>query len=278
MTRKILIYINLIFLIICFAPGCDEQPVEIPEFQLPVSDRVVLIEELTGVNCPNCPAGSAKVEELLTLFEGKLVGYGIHGSFLSEPITGSKYDFRTPDGAALENYFAPFLGKPAAVIDRVQFDEEDFWSITTIDLWQSYIQREFEKEVLLNLELNVSYDSNSRQVNVEAITIPVRDIPGDLKLSVMLTESHIVDPQKDQNEILEEFEHNHVLREILSSNINGDLIASDLQEGAVESRNFTFTLPPEDGTWIAENIEIVAFVTQVLPGSEEVLQAAAAHF
>jgi hypothetical protein len=40
---------------------CTEIPIQLKDPVIPESDRVVLIEELTGASCPNCPKGSAAI-------------------------------------------------------------------------------------------------------------------------------------------------------------------------------------------------------------------------
>lgn len=262
--------------------ACEEQMVMIPEFVPPESERVIVLEELTGVNCPNCPAGSAVFEALLNQFNGSLVGYGVHGSFLTEPRPTSKYDFRNNDAVELEFYLSPFLGKPAAVVNRVFYDDQDYWSVDLIDLWQSLIAKELEKPHLLDLSLTPTYDAANRQLEIELNIVPKTFIEGELHMNISLSESHIIDPQETQGPLIEEYEHNHVLREILTD-IRGDVFATNMDVADSTKLFYSYTLPAENGTWVAENMEVVAFVTNHFTDAdenktEEVVQAAAEHF
>jgi len=263
------IFILCITALTCFS--CKEEMVMIPDFVLPASDKGILVEELTGVSCPNCPAGSAQLGAILELFEGQVVGYGIHGGFLTDPISGqSQYVFRNQDNIQLENNFS-FLGKPAAVINRVKYEDENFLGVDAIGLWQGYVEREFEKPTLANIEMETSYDPASRTLNMDIDVIPVAGIDGNLYLTVTINESHIIDAQSDQGVIIPDYEHNHVLREIMTE-IDGDLLGVPVIQERIP-RNFTYTIPPEDGTWIAENMEIIAFVSNDVTNPGEVLQA-----
>ena len=92
----------------------------------------------------------------------------------------------------------------------------------------------------------------------------------------MLTEDHIIDAQKDVSVIVDDYEHAHVLRSIITP-FDGTAFGSDLQQNQTVNNTFTATLPAEDGTWIAENMEVVVFVHRVDAGHKEVMQAFSAH-
>ncbi len=257
--------------------SCEEKSITIPDFEVPVSDKVVLIEELTGVSCPNCPAGSSELQNIITDFEGLVVGVGIHGDFLTEPVEGhSIYDFRTNVASELESHFAPFLGKPAAVINRVQFPTEDFLGIDNIDLWQQYVLAEFNKSSQITFEYNIDYDPATRTVTLGLDIFPVVDLPGQYALSLMVTEGHIIDAQKNVSEIIDDYEHEHVLRDMMTATL-GDPIGSNLEQGKAVSKTYTYTIPESDNLWVPENMDIVGFVTDITGGEEEVLQAFEAH-
>lgn len=271
------LYSILSIFILLSIMSCEEKPIIIPDFEVPVSDKVVLVEELTGVSCPNCPAGSAQLLKLISDFEGLVVGVGIHGDFLTEPIDGhSIYDFRTEVASDIESHLSPFLGKPAAVINRVQFPTEDFLGVDNIDLWQQYVLSEFDKPSLITFEYNVDYDPATRLVTLGVDIFPVVDLPGQYALSIMVTEGHIIDAQKNVSEIIDEYEHEHVLRDMMTATL-GDQIGGNFSQGNAISKTYTYTIPESDGTWIPENMEIVGFVTDVTGGTEEVIQAFEAH-
>lgn len=257
--------------------GCEEKPITIPEFVIPDSDRVVLIEEMTGVSCQGCPAGAVKIESLIQLFEDHVIAIGVHGSFLCEPIDGhSNFDFRFDQAKELEqSYF--FLGKPSVIINRQQFDDQDFIGITNPDTWQSYVEQELQKPNYLTLLSSHTYDRDTRTIQVDIVGIPVLDLDGTFNISVMVLENHIVDAQKNGPDIQDNYEHNHVLRAILTERVYGDNFTQDLSVGDNITKSYTYTLPDDDGTWKDENIDIVAFISKKEANSEEILQAIKFH-
>ena len=276
-------YLTYIIVLSFFLFACEEQPVIIPGGGGgPVDttggiEKVVLIEELTGVSCPNCPAGTAALESILTVFGDRVVSNAIHGSFLAQPNSLSKYDFRNADAAALENFLSPFLGKPAAVIDRIHFDGQDFMTVDNIGLWQSLVQQRLNEDAAVGIELTSTYDAVSRSANIDITITAVEDVTGIIKLSAVINESYLVDSQSNTNTIIEEYEHNHVMRDMLSS-VSGDVIANDgMLEGESIERSYSYTVPEEDsGEWIADNMEIIVFVS-ASDRDGEVLQAGKAH-
>ncbi len=259
-----------------FLTHCEEKPILIPDFDPPESERVIVIEDLTGASCQGCPAGSTKLASLIQLYDGNLIGIGVHGDFLSQPIDGhSKYDFRFDKAKELENSFT-ILGKPAAIVNRVNYEDQNFHGIDNVDLWQTYVDRELEKPNYLTLLHNSSYDASSRTISMEIIGVPVRELDGNFNLTIMLTESHIIDAQKNGQVIEDDYEHNHVLRKIITET-RGDFFTNGLEVGDNITKSYTYTLPAEDGTYIAENMEVVAFITRVEDSTEETIQATQFH-
>ena len=253
---------NIIYLLVVvfMMISCEEKMVVIPEFEPIDTGKVVYVEELTGVRCPNCPAGSARLESIQHLDPDNVVIVGIHGIDLAKPLDESKYDFRNEDAADLEIFLKDWLGKPSAYFNRERFEE-----------------RELEKPQVMEVTIIKSFDPITRVLDVTVAALPLEDLSGEFKVSIMLTESEIIDAQDDQNQVLDEYEHNHVLRDVITK-FDGDTFASQLTKGQAQTKNYTYTIP-DDGTglWVPEHIEIVAFIANAEGESEEVLQAAKAH-
>lgn len=256
-----------------FLAGCNEKPIVIPNFVAPESDRVVLLEELTGVSCPNCPTGAAKVEDLLQLYSGQLVTLAVHGEFDAEPLEGySQYDFRSEEAKALEDYLKPFYGKPSAAINRVPNNGGEL-GIIGVDTWGGYIEDELAKPHVLDLALSTEYDETTRELKINLGFLPLENLEGNYNFSVAIKESHIVDAQKNQTEIIPDFEHMHVFRKMLTD-VKGDALGSDLMANEIINKSLTYTLPVDDNLWVVENCHVVAFVTRIEGDTKHVLQAA----
>ena len=272
--KNILFLIGLVFLI----SACEERPVVIPEFEPIQSGRVVLVEELTGVRCPNCPAGSERLNSIETQYPDNIVIVGIHGTDLTKPLAESKYDFRNQDAIDLENFLKPYLGKPAAYFNRVFYDElQGDWGNSFNGQWQGYFERELEKPQTLELSITKSYDPETRVLDITVGALALEDLTGDFKVTIMLTENDIIDAQDDQNTIIDDYKHKHVLREIIT-NFDGDQFAITLERNKPFTKSYTFTIPQDEtDLWNDDNMEVIAFIANTEGESEEVLQAAIAN-
>jgi hypothetical protein len=268
----------ILFSIVLFAVSCTEILVMVPEFEPPTSERVVLIEELTGASCPACPAGAEELASIKTLYGERVVIIGIHGDFQSWPTADSKYDFRNDDALELENYLKPWQGKPAASINRVQFPGQEYFAVDQ-DFWGNFIDQELNKEHLANLEIEVEYDSETRNVSIKAGIIPLKDLDGEFRFSLALLENHIIDAQKNQTTIIEEYDFEHVLMDMITAPL-GDPIGNSLEKNKIINLTYNYVLPeadnPDELLWIPEDCEIVGFVHYGETERKEVLQAAKA--
>jgi hypothetical protein len=248
------IAVSLILNSCCF----DEVPVVIPEFQPNNSEKVVLVEELTGVHCINCPDGAITLKNIEVQYPGRIAVIAIHAGDLSEPFSNSKYDLRCEDGINIEKTWS-YLGKPAAVIDRVIFEEPDV-PVSGYTSWLPYIQQQLNEENIINIEASVDFDTIKRTGRLTISILPLKDIIGHFKLYSAMTEDHIRDRQvKKDGTIDENYEFENVLRDMITP-YNGFDINSELKKNVLFTKSFDFTVPKSDGTWILKNLNIVSFI------------------
>lgn len=284
--------IAFLFTIISFiflTTSCEEQQVMVPEFQAPTSERTVLLEELTGVRCPNCPSGALVVEDLKAKYGDRLIPVGVHGGFLTIPLDNdeSKYDFRNPFSFALESYLE--VGpKPGGAINRVRHTAE--LANSNPSTWSQYIDVELAKEHVMGLFVATEYDAVTRVVDIIVTAIPLKDFSQEdnLHISLMIIQNEIEDGQEDPFTIIHDYEHNHVLRTMLTDAL-GDPINGDLESNQTMNFNYSYTLPTDDqlentvggniphAPFIAEHIEVVAAIHSKVGTEKDVLQAAFAH-
>ena len=277
--------IKYIFLFAVLAlAACEEQPVIIPMNMGPDEPdttetvrRVVLFEELTGVSCAPCFDGAAVVEEIIEDFGDRVVVNGIHGAFQSEPTSESKYDFRNPDAQELETSFY-FFGKPAAIIDRFEFQDIGFLAIDARDFWSTKVAERLNVPPAMELSATSEYDESTRVAKIKIEGTALEDIDGAIKIHALINESKLIDAQLSISfGIVTDFEHKHVMRDMLTTT-QGDVIElNGLSTGDPVEREFTYTVPAENnGEWVSENMEVLYYFT-ASDRSGEVLQAGAIH-
>ncbi len=273
--QRLILFVSFIILLM----ACDEKPVVIPPFEAPVSNRVVLLEELTGVECQNCPQGAAVAQALSkSVFPGQVVVVGIHGNFLTDMLANSTYNFRNQDAIDLEEYLKPWQGKPSASVNRILFDGTDKLANNKTGEWQGLVNEVLQQPHQVEVVFSHEFNAATGDLTVNVGIAPLEDIPeGEFRLTVMLTESHMIDPQKDGSDIVPDYEHNHVLRDIIT-NFDGDIIGNSLTKGINLTRTVSANIPQiVSGEWIPENMEIVVAVANTGGVGKDIMQAATAY-
>ncbi len=267
-THK-LIYFCLLSFVLCLI-SCDEQKRIIEPF-VPAGNRTILLEEFTGKACPNCPKGSRELENLLQQFPDNLVAVSIHAGFFAKPQVPplGQYDLRTPEGDVLIDYLGPPLGYPAGDVNRTPVSGE---LLLSSNAWASAITTQIQTAPSVELSIDHNYNATTRELTVTVNGIGKAAVSGDIRLSIMITESGIVDAQIDVEVggLVPAYVHNHVLRGMLTP-ATGASISNGLTLGQTFSETYTRTL---DTNWDTQHMHIIAFVTDVQGNNFPVLQAA----
>ena len=273
MDKKIIVFLGIMTL---QGLGCDEI---VPEYRLerPVpGERKILVEEFTGVRCPNCPEGTLELENLKSIYGESLIIVSIHAGDFVFPYENSKFNFETQDGNRLLDVLGNPIGYPSAVINRKLFEGENSYQLFS-SKWISLIGDESSISPGVALDAQIEFEVQNRRLSLELEIIPLQRFDHTLFLVVMIVEDNITDPQADRlhpEGIVEEYVHNNVFRKMLTD-ANGMNLGSSFDQFAGLIRQFEFVLPPGDGWWKPADIRVVAFVSKPIAGKDvsEVIQA-----
>lgn len=211
--------------------GCDV--IEEPDNPVPSTNacegvsngygfRRVLLEDLTGFRCPNCPAAADVAKQLDGIYCEDMVVVAVHctGVFASPTTTPPdpfSTDFRTVAGEAYVSAFSP-PGLPNGLVSRRAFDGsqivgEDNWSSATADILGEPAQFEVTFQ-------QVNYDTGTETLDLQVKLDVLRDTVGEHNVVVYLLEDGVIEGQEDNRVpggIVYPYTHNHVLRD----NLNG---------------------------------------------------------
>lgn len=248
--------------------SCDDNGPIVIEPQ----DRKVVIEEFTGVRCVNCPAGSAEIQNLISVYGERLIAVSIHAGFYANPYPESQYDFSTPEGDNLEDFLGIPIGYPTGVIDRKLFSGESDLQLEGTPSWGGYIAQELDNDVKITLEITNQWDSNTRKLTIGVEGGAIEAIGEEVRLTIMILESDIKDTQLTPGGKVQDYNHKHVLRKAVTA-YNGDVVASSLNEGDFVNEEYSFTLPQD---WVEDNCTVVAFFHNG-GSNKEILQADEKH-
>lgn len=275
--------IALSVLLFILLPSCKEIPPYI-DFTETLSDtsyldvvetpqnRIVLLEEFSGVRCVNCPAGHEESKNIAAAHPGRFAYMVLHAGFLTAPYPDSQQQFVIEETSFLYD-FLEVLAVPAAAIDRVKFSNENTIALLNANTWAAKVEQELQKPTPANLYLTKEYDPDTRTLRVTAKISYTQTVSTDNNLSIFITESHIIDPQLKpegaSSTVDPSYEHNHIVRDMLTAP-QGIVLNADKTPGRVIVKVFETNLPDN---WVAENCEITAFVHNA-GDNKEILQGA----
>lgn len=239
--------------------------------------RNILLEDCTGQRCNNCPQAAEIATALHGIYGDRLVTVAIHMSDAFAPPLlplGDGYydaDFRTPAGNEYETNFQ-LDALPCGMINRIVRNGRyrilrGAWSDVVTEL----MGQTTAADMALTFQ-NTAYSSGTNRVSGSVKLDLVRNVDAALALTLYLTESHIIDWQRDsrlpQPQDIPNYEHNHVLRGALNGTWGQALDMATVTVGDSLDVPFNYALP--SNVLVPANCHLVAYVYRT--DTREVLQ------
>lgn len=277
---KKLIYFLLVA--VFFTMSCEEVPVVIPTGSTGggpiINDTVyktVLIEDYTGVKCPNCPNATIAIEDIRAIFgKDRVVALGVHGRFLTSPVEPTDTKLSTTFAKKLEDWAAP-LSKPAGSINRVGRETANgtaYWT-SDIDSWPSLVETELLTPADMTVDFDFEFNETSRTLDVDVTGVGINDIDDGILVSIFLSQNGIIATQETnigEATIIEDYEHEHVLLDGLTD-VKGDAFAPSIIAGEEVEKSFSMVLPDaEEVLWNVDDMDITVFVSTASEDTREV--------
>lgn len=200
-------------------------------------ERSILVEEFTGMTCPNCPNGARTLHQVMLANGLPCVQVNHHSGSAPDPYScDADYDYTWYFGSA--GTFAP-----AAMINRLYDPAVNDVpavnaqiSTTLEDLFQSAAAR----QPYVSLGLASSFDADSRRVDVTLDVAAINDLPGASLINVYLVQDSIIGYQSNGGT---NYAHNGLLRRVLTGNSWGLLLPDDFGQGQQQQWTTSFQLP-----------------------------------
>lgn len=222
----------------------------------------VLIEDFTGIYCPNCPDGHLFMDRLMKTHPGRIHCMSVHYGSYSLPHGEPGYmDFRTKEGEVLgTTYNAAFF--PSGLVNRR--NHEDLGGILLgRGQWGTASRYVCHETAPVNVWVKGVYEEATSTIHIDVELCYTAEVKaGSTTLSIALTQSHIAGPQSGTTEGSSgQYQHNHVLRAYITP-LWGDAI-SENPVGQIIKRHYDYVLPkdfngiPTD----ARFTELTAFVS-----------------
>jgi hypothetical protein len=239
-----------------------ENPIQTPE------EKNVVMEEFTGVQCVNCPAGHQIIKTLQSTFGERLVVVSYHTDFLGEPFAFTTEDLRTDAAKQVQDYLVFDGYKPAAAIDRFPFNPSQTSLLYSRNTWNTRVQQEMGKTSPLNILLTTVIDTNIRKITTTVELHYTSTVAEQQKVTMLLVENNIVQPQLNTGNVIDTFYNHSDIQRVFITNPLGDDIATTTEAGRVVRKIYETSLPQNIKL---NNTKLIAFVHQYV-GSKEILQ------
>lgn len=237
--------------------------------------KQVLLEDVTGVQCVNCPDAAAIAKALTAANPGKINVIAVHALNLLDNFTKpvnkeghkSKQDFRTQAAADIcVNILGVPNSLPKGGIDRVKFSDKTDLLIDRTD-WTSKVNAQLAVSTPVNITL-ASVPGAAGEILIDATIEYTQALPDTNYLTLVIVEDSIIDVQEyidytqpiPSPEFNDNYLHMHVMRAVMTAS-TGDLINkpdAPLVAGRVFRKRYKYTITNSE--WVRKNLHVIGFV------------------
>lgn len=232
----------------------------IPEAQ-PVG---AIIEDISGVQCVNCPDATKIVKDVLAAFPGRTYATVMHPNVASlssfvAPIRKqgyeSKYDFRTQDATNILNLVGMPNSLPRGYVNRRLFPGATNGRLLGREEWYARTQQVLQGSTPVNIELeNTEFNQATRKGKLKIKLTYTADVSQKHLLTILLVEDSIIDVQEYQDPVTFDvkfnpnYVHMHILRDVIT-NSTGDPLTNNpavtLTRGRIFEKEYEYTTDVE---------------------------------
>ena len=243
-----------------------------------VSNKNVVIEEYTGINCGYCPDGHKRANEIAAANPGRVFVINVHvGSYAANTYT-------TQWGNALANQTG-LTGYPAGTVNRHVFpdllSQGESGTHTVTDLsrghWATAAGRVMAETSPVNIAARGTLDWSTRELSITVqLYYTADEANATNKLNVAILQDNVIGSQSGASlnpaqQVGSQYRHMHMLRHLITGQWGEDVTTTT--QGSFVEKNYTYTIPASLGSpnAIAAKLEDLQFVAFVAQGQQEIL-------
>lgn len=240
-----------------------------PSTPVTAQDKNVLLFDITGVRCSNCPRAAEIVKSILSSNNGKVSAVALYGdipgfSNLTTPWENFPV-LNSSDATQLINSLGAPPGLPTGCVDQI----EDAGSrMIPITRWSNLVTTRLGNTTPVNIELEATYDPSSEEITVKTKSTFTSDETGQYLVYVGLTENEIESKQSElrvPSGHVDDYIHEHVLRSFMTTASGSPIVCATTTNSVIE-KHFR---EKKAANWKVANMHALAWV--VNKATKEVL-------
>lgn len=234
------------------------------------SNRNVVIEEYTGINCGYCPDGHRRANEIMAANPDRVCVINIHqGSYAANTYT-------TSFGNALANQTG-LSGYPAGTVNRHVFTQYSNVTDMNRGYWASAANLVMNMASPVNIAATGTLDCTTRTLNIRVqLYYTGTQTVSTNSLNVAILQDNVLGSQSgmssNPDQVLgNQYNHMHMLRHLVTGQW-GETI-DNIAPGTLVEKNYEYVIPAQLGSPNAINavLEDLQFVAFVCEGHQEIL-------
>ena len=240
------------------------------EATVPAVQRA-FVEKYTGVRCVNCPNADVVLHDLGEKYGDQLIIAAVHvPNNFGKPLHGEQ-DLRTEKGSIWFNaFFSPSQNLPSALLNRTKADAGSLDIIDPQARFDDKIDAVLAATPQVGMTLGCTKDGDV--YNAEVHIQFNQTVSDALTLTLLVGEDKIYTTQESKTADgiveIENYEQNHVLRDVVTDAWGIDVVA-DGNQGT--KRMIVLPVSIAEG-WDPDNCHLIAFVSN--KATREIINAA----
>jgi hypothetical protein len=233
------------------------------------SVKKVLLIDVTGVRCNNCPKAAVLAKSLAASNAGRVEVVALYPKTpmsLTYPWPG--FDtMSTIEADQIATALGGITSLPLGAVDQVEYNGSKL--LNTSD-WGAAVTAQLAKSSPFNLSIKSTWKPADGKSRVEIKAIANAAIASNYKWVVAITENGVKSKQSDQDApggVVDDYDHEHALRGVVGSFLGSDINTAAVSAGYVREKHF-YVVPK--AKWVAANCEVVVWIYDA--NTKEVVQ------
>jgi hypothetical protein len=209
--------------------------------------KVVLIEDITGVRCVNCPTAAQKIRDIITAkSEDSVIGMALYpwptntnslfnntAPYDGFPLLANEISSQIVEGLGIPQ------GLPSGYVDRNIFAPQTV-RYQAVGTWSTLVNQRLKLKTPVNITLQKSVSGNKLGVDVKLQYTEA--VSGNHKFALYLVEDDIVSKQASTSGTIDTYVHNHALRHTFTLAM-GQPLSETLVPGRTFDKHYEYELP-----------------------------------